>query len=74
MEILPTSIHEQMVEAGINMPDDVRRIVIDIQAGEIVKVYYEANASKKMMDIVIESLARNQEEIKIIDINESQEQ
>lgn len=72
MAILPTTIHHQMIDAGLKLPDDIRRIVIDIQANEIIKVYYESNASQKMMDIVIESLARNQSEIEVIDINESQ--
>ena len=63
-------IWKQLKDAGVNLPDDVSRIVIDVQVNQITKVYYETNASCKMMDVVIENLMRNKDSIEIVDIKD----
>ena len=63
-----TEIWKQLKEAGINLPDDVSRIVIDVQVNQITKVYYETIASCKMMDVVIENLMRNKDTIETIEV------
>jgi predicted transcriptional regulator len=63
-----TEIWKQLKAAGVNLPDDVTRIVIDVQVNQITKVYYETNASCKMMDVVIENLMQNKDSIEVIDV------
>jgi predicted transcriptional regulator len=65
-----TEIWTALKDAGVSLPDDVSRIVIDVQANQITKVYYETNASCKMMDVVIENLMRNKDSIEIINIKD----
>lgn len=62
------SFWNQLKEAGINLPDDVKRIVIDVQVNERIKVYYETYASKDMMDVVVESLMQNKDDIEIKEV------
>lgn len=61
-------IYQQLQDAGIELPSNVRRIVIDISVDEAVKVYYETFASSKTMDVVIESLIRNKDHIDIVEV------
>jgi hypothetical protein len=62
------SFWKQLKDAGVNLPDDVSRIVIDVQANERIKVYYETYASKEIMDVVVESLMLNKDDIEIKEV------
>jgi hypothetical protein len=59
---------KQLKDAGVNLPDEISRIVIDVKANETIKVYYETNASKKMLDVVVENLIQNKDDIEIIEV------
>lgn len=63
-----TEIWKQLKDAGVSLPDDVTRIVIDVQVDQTTKVYYETNASCKMMDVVIENLMSNKDSIEVVDV------
>jgi hypothetical protein len=62
------TVFHMMKDAGVVMPDDVCRIVIDIKDNEIVKAYYETNTSKNMIDVVIESMVSDKEGFKMIEV------
>ena len=63
------TIGKALHEAGL-IPDNTRRIVIDIQCDSYVVIYYETYASKEMMDITIESLIQNKDKIKVVPVEE----
>ena len=65
-------IGKALYEAGL-IPDNTRRIVIDIQCDSYVMIYYETYASREMMDITIESLIQHKDMIKVIPIEEIQQ-
>lgn len=60
-------IGNKLYKAGL-IPDNTKRIVIDIQVNSIAVVYYETFVSKQTLDVTIESLLKNKDEIKIVPI------
>lgn len=65
--IMGTDIGKVLYEAGL-IPDNTRRIVIDIKYDSLVVVYYETLADKETMDITIENLIKHKDKIKIMPI------
>ena len=56
---------QKLVDAGFELPEMTRRVVIDIKYDAAVTVYYETLADKKMLDVVIEQLMQNKDGIEV---------
>ena len=61
-------LYKALVAAGIPLPENIRRIVIDCNVANGIAVYYETYASKEMLDVVVESLMQNKDDIETIKI------
>ena len=53
---------ERMIAAGV-IPPNARRVIIDIKAGEYVKVYYEGFADEAMFDDDLMAVVRDSKPI-----------
>lgn len=54
----------KLAEAGI-IPENTKRIVIDIPCDGVVTIYYETLADKNTMDVVLETLLQHKDEIQV---------
>ena len=57
-------INKRLVEIGL-IPHNTRRIVIDIQSGSCVMVYYETFADKETVDLVLEELIKHPKQLQV---------
>jgi len=67
MITLKDAICSKLIEAKI-LPENTRRIVIDINYDSMVTVYYETVTSEKLMEITIDTLMQYKDEIKTKEI------
>ena len=61
-------IGSKLNEAGL-IPDNVRRIIIDIPCDGLIVIYYECLGDKKQIDLVLEELIKNKDKLKIIQVD-----
>jgi hypothetical protein len=52
--LLSTMFGKQLIDAGIipGKPEEIRRIVIDIEAGELVTMYVEYAADERLLEVI----------------------
>jgi len=52
--LLATMFGQKLIEAGIipGTPEEIRRIVIDIEAGELVTMYVEYTADERLLEVI----------------------
>ena len=61
-------IGSKLSEAGL-IPDNVRRIIIDIPCDGCVVIYYECFGDKKQIDLVLEEMIKNKGKLKVVHVN-----
>ena len=66
MAIVSDDFFQGFVDAGI-VPKDVRRMVIDIEAGNAVMVYYECYGSKKLLELILPTTLKDAVLINVAD-------
>ena len=65
-------IGEKLHEAGL-IPDNTKRIVIDIKHDNPVIVYYETYGNAAMVELCIEELIKNKSRLKVIKADKKQD-
>lgn len=60
-------IGTKLAAAGL-IPENVRRIVIDIPANDPIMVYYECYGDAKLVNLTIEELIKNKDRLKIVEV------
>ncbi len=60
-----SNIWQALRDAGIVIPDDVTRIVIDINIEDPVKIYYETFANQGAIDTIINEVSANLDKVTI---------
>lgn len=51
------NLGKALADSGL-LPENCRRIIIDIFCDELVKIYYETFADKEIIDIVIDEIVK----------------
>ena len=69
MAVISNEFFQQFVNAGI-VPENVKRMVIDIEANEVVKVYYDCYGDKKMLELDLPASLQEAVKIRAKDILE----
>lgn len=54
----------KLAKAGL-IPENTKRIVIDIPCDGVVTVYYETLGDKKTMDVVLEELLKHRDKFQV---------
>lgn len=52
--VVAISVHEfwrRLKQAGVQLPDNCRRIIIDAEAGQALKVYFECFANNDLAEV-----------------------
>lgn len=60
-------IGAKLAEAGL-IPDNTKRLIIDVPCDGVVKVYYDTFGNEHLCEAVVEALLKNKTEITIIPI------
>ena len=57
----------KLAEAGL-IPDDTKRLIVDIPCDGVVKVYYDTFGNERLCEVVLEALIKNKDKIEIVPI------
>lgn len=49
---VPREVAEALMSLHIGNPSDIRRVVIDITAGEVIKIYVEYFGSEEVINVI----------------------
>jgi hypothetical protein len=61
-----------MLIKEFHLPDNTRRVVIDIPCNDSVEIYFECYGDKKQINLVLEELIKNKDRLQIVSVQEEE--